>query len=110
MHSTIKECLTNRKQEVVFEGTHSSRPERTVFGPLLFLIFINDITNNTSSTARLFANDCVLYRTINCEADAITLQNDQGPMEQWEAKWLKEFNLDQCEIVTVAVAHCQILY
>ena len=102
MHSTIKECLTNRKQEVVFEGTHSSRPEGTVFGPLLFLIFINDITNNTSSTARLFADDCVLYRTINCEADAITLQKDQGTMEQWEAKWLKEFNLDQCEIVTVA--------
>jgi hypothetical protein len=64
-----------------------------VFGPLIFLIFINDITNNTSSTARLFADECVLYRTINCEADAITLQKDQGTMEQWEAKWLKEFNL-----------------
>jgi hypothetical protein len=44
----------------------------------------------------------VLYRKINCDADAITLQKDHGTMEQWEAKWLKEFNLDQCEIVTVA--------
>ena len=48
----------------------------TVFGQLLFLIFINDITNNTSSTARLFEEDCVLYRTINCKADAITLQKN----------------------------------
>jgi hypothetical protein len=102
MHSSIKDFLTNWKQEVVLEGKHSSRSEGTVFGPLLFLIFINDITNNTSSTARLFADDCVLYRTINCEADAITLQKHQGTMEQWEAKWLKEFSLDQCEIVTVA--------
>jgi hypothetical protein len=82
MHSSIKDFLTNRKQEVVPEGKHSSRSEGTVFGPLIFLIFINDITNNTSSTARLFADECVLYRTINCEADAITLQNDQGTMEQ----------------------------
>ena len=102
MHSSIKECLANRKQEVVLEGKHSSRSEGTVFVPLLFLIFINDITSNPSSTARLLADDCVLYRTINCEADAITLQKDQGTMEQWEAKWLKEFSLDQCEIVTVA--------
>jgi hypothetical protein len=94
MHSSIKDFLTNRKQEVVLEGKHSSRSEGTVFGPLLFLIFINDITNNTSSTARLFVNDCVLYSTINCEADAITLQKDQETMEQWEAKWLKEFNLE----------------
>jgi hypothetical protein len=102
MHSSIKDFLTNRKQEVVLEGKHSSRSEGTVLGSLLFLIFINDITNSTSSTARLFADDCVLYRTINCETDAITLQKDQGTMEQWEAKWLKEFSLDQCEIVTVA--------
>ena len=61
-------------------------------GPLLFLIFINDITKNTSSNARLFADDCLLYRTINCEADGITLQKDQDTMQQWEAKWLMEFN------------------
>ena len=44
----------------------------------------------------------MLYRTINYEADAITLQKYQWTMEQWEAKWLKESDLDQCEIVTVA--------
>jgi len=65
LHSWIKDFLTNRKQEVVLEGKHSSRsevtsgvPQGTMLGPLLFLIFINDITKNTSSTTRLFAYDC----------------------------------------------------
>jgi hypothetical protein len=58
-----------------------------VLGPLLFLIFINDITKNTSSTARLFVDDCLLYRTINCEADAITLQKDLDPMQQCTVPW-----------------------
>ena len=65
LHSWIKDFLTNRKQEVVLEGKHSSRSEvisgvsqGTVLGPRLFLVFINDITKNTSSNARLFADDC----------------------------------------------------
>jgi hypothetical protein len=75
MHSSIKDFLTIRKQEVVLEGKHSSRSEGTVFGPLLFLISINDITPHQLL-------DYVLYRTINCEADAITLQkgHDNGAM------------------------------
>jgi hypothetical protein len=72
-----------------------------VLGPLLFLIFINDITKNTSSNARLFADDCLLYRTINYEADAITLQKDLSKMQQWEATWLMEFNPDKCEVTTI---------
>jgi hypothetical protein len=100
--SSIKDFLTNPKQEVVLEGKNSSRSAETVFGQLLFLIFINDITNNILSTARLFADECVLYRTIHCEADATTLQTNLGSMQQLEAKWLMEFNLDQCEVVTVA--------
>jgi hypothetical protein len=64
LHNWIKDFLTNRKQEVVLEGKHSSRsevtsgvPQGTVLGPLLFLIFINDITKNTSSKALLLVSD-----------------------------------------------------
>ena len=108
LHNWIKDFLTNQKQEVVLEGKHSSRsevtsgvPQGTVLGPLLFLIFINDITKNTSPNARLFANDCLLYHTRNCEADAITLQKDIDTMQQWEAKWLMKFNPDKCEVITI---------
>jgi hypothetical protein len=81
-----------------------------VLGPLLFLIFINDITKNTSSNARLFVDDCLLYRTINCEADAKTLQKDLDTMQQWEAKWLMEFNPDKCEVITITNKRSHINY
>ena len=89
----IKDFLTNLNQEVVLEGKHSSRsevtpgvPQGTVLEPLLFLIFINDITKNTSSNDRLFADDCLLYRTMNCEADVKTLQKDLDTMKAMGSK------------------------
>ena len=117
LHSWIKDFLTNRKQEVVLEGKHSSRsevtsgvPQGTVLGPLPFLIFINNITKNTSSNVRLFADDFLLYHTRNCEADAITLQKDIDIMQQWEAKWLMEFKPDKCEVITITNKRSHINY
>jgi hypothetical protein len=81
-----------------------------VLGPLLFLIFINDITKNTSSNVRLFVASCLLYRTINCEADAKTLQKDLDTMQQWEAEWLMEFNPNKCEVITITNKRSHINY
>jgi hypothetical protein len=72
--------------------------------------FINDITKNISSNARLFADDCLLYRTINCEADAKTLQKDLDTMQQWEAEWLMEFNPNKCEVITITNKRSHINY
>jgi len=45
-------------------GHKSGVPGGSVLGPLLFLIYINDITNNIQSDNRLFADDCIMYRPI----------------------------------------------
>jgi hypothetical protein len=67
----IADFLSGRSQEVVLEGSHSAQckvtsgvPQRTVLGPLLFLVYINDMSPGVSSRARLFADDCLLYRLI----------------------------------------------
>ena len=72
----IQSFLTNRTQRVVVDGTCSSAcsvtsevPQGSVLDPVLFLIYINDITSNIHSRLRLFADDCLLYCPINSPED-----------------------------------------
>ena len=54
----------------------SEVPQSTVLGPLMFLLYINDINKNiTSSKLKLFADDCVIYKTIYSKDYSIALQN-----------------------------------
>ena len=73
-------CISNflkyRKQRVVIGGEHSTWtevmsgvPQGTVLGSLFFLTYINDLPNNTHSSIRLFADDCVLHRELKHEID-----------------------------------------
>ena len=79
----------------------SGVPQGTVLGPLLFLVYINDLPACGSSEARLFADDCLLYRTIKSQRDADILQDDLNILQQWEAKWLMSLNPDKCEVFRV---------
>ena len=63
----------------------------TVLGLTLFLIYIND--NNISSNIRLFADDCLLYRTINSTSDNIALQEDLNKLVHWSNVWEMDFNV-----------------
>ena len=67
----IRAWLTQRSQQVVLDGScsasapvNSGVPQGTVMGPIMFLIYINDIVDNISSPIRLFADNCLLYRVI----------------------------------------------
>jgi hypothetical protein len=96
----IHSFLENRKQSVILEGTVSMQvpvlsgvPQGTVLGPLLFLAYINYIpVTATSSETKLFADDSLLYRTINNQTDSDLLQRDLTTLEDWENKWQTSFN------------------
>ena len=97
-HTWISNFLKCRKQRVVVGGEHSTWtnvvsivPQGTVLGPLLFLIYINDLSDNIHSTVRLFADDCVLYREIKHEFDSHELQKELNRLAQWEHDWQKCF-------------------
>ena len=74
----------------------SGVPQGSVLGPLLFLLFINDIGDNVKSDIRLFADDCVLYLAINKPADINQLQHDLSLLESWALKWQMNFNVKKC--------------
>ena len=62
----------------------SGVPQGTVLGPLMFLLCINDINKNiTSSKLGLFADDCVIYKIIYSKDDSIALQNNLSALSDW---------------------------
>lgn len=73
-----------------------------MLGPLLFLIFINDLPNAISSCIRLFADDCVLYRRISTPDDQALLQRDLNLIETWCATWLMQLNISKCKFMHVS--------
>ena len=75
-HKWIVSWLSERFQKVVLDGQASDRvpvlsgvPQGSVLGPVLFLIFINDLPDNIRSSVRLFADDCALHRNIKSLTD-----------------------------------------
>ena len=81
---------------------HSGVPQGTVLGPLLFLCHINDLPDRVrSSIVRLFADDCLLYRTIRNVQDHLLLQEDLRQLETWAADWGMLFNASKCYILSI---------
>ena len=80
----------------------SSVPQGSVLVPCLFLAYINGVPDSLKSKARLFADDTIVYLTINSQSDAQTLQDDLLKLEQWEPDWSMEFNPNKCEVIHVS--------
>ena len=103
LHIWIGSFLKERKMRVVVDGEHSEEapvlsgvPQGTVLGPLLFLCHINDLPDSVSSTVRLFADDCLMYRNISNFNDHIKLQEDLNSLETWADRWGMRFNAEKC--------------
>ena len=72
------------------------------FRSLLFLAFINDLPEAVrDSDPRLFADDCLLYKLIKCDADAESVQQDLQALEEWERKWQMKFNPEKCQVIRI---------
>ena len=95
----IKDYLTDHSQCVLLDGVSSKShpvlsgvPQGSVLAPLLFLIYINDITDSIISTIRLYADNALIYRVINSKTDTTCLQNDLLTLKNWAKKWQMKFN------------------
>ena len=104
----MKDFLSERTQQVVVNGESSTKekvtsgvPQGTFLGPLLFLIYINDLPDRVKSQIRLFADDSYLYRTINNPQDTVQLQQDLDELTKWENERSMEFHPDKCKVMCI---------
>ena len=80
----------------------SGVPQGTVLGPLLFLLYINDLPDNLIPQTRLFAGDALVYGVISADIDKNNLQDDLCSLEQWQEKWQMSFNASKCKIICLS--------
>jgi len=98
----ITSFLSNRKQRVVLNGIqsdwqniYSGVPQGSVLGPLLFLIYINDLSDNINSNIKLFADDSSLFIKVrNIEEAQNLLTSDLNTVSLWANQWKMQFNPD----------------
>ena len=110
LHAWLRCFLTDRRQRVVINGissrwspVKSGVPQGTVLGPTLFLLFINDMPDTISSNIKLFADDCVIYRTISSVSDHLEMQRDLACLENWAATWQMSFAPKKCMSMSITL-------
>lgn len=83
----------------------SGVPQGSILGPVLFLLFVNDIPDMISSSiAKMFADDTKVYNQIETKADCDALQCDLNALAAWSKLWLLEFNADKCVVLRIKAA------
>ena len=88
----------------------SGVPQGSILGPLLFLLYVNDISNDLTSITRLFADDCAIFREIGSNADCISLQNDLSKLHRWTQKWQLPLNTSKCKVMCISNKRCPLHY
>ena len=103
----LENFLTKRQQRVVINGNVSNWtevlsgiPQGSILGPILFIIYINDLPGVVGSVCKLFVDDCKLYSSIASEADQKELQKDTERLCKWSKDWLLGFNIGKCKVVS----------
>ena len=101
-YDLLENYLSGRLQRVILNGQTSSWrpilagvPQGSILGPLLFLIYINDLPNKLKSNAKLFADDTSLFTIVKDEnKSANVLNNDLSLISEWAFNWKMLFNPD----------------
>ena len=106
----IESWLSDRRLAVTVNGASSSRRhassgvlQGSVLGPLLFLIYINDMPNSVlNSSLRLFADDSLIYKPISSPSDTASFQADLDRLHDWSLTWQMKFNIAKCEFMRIS--------
>ena len=104
----IEDWLTGRLQRVVLGSNFSDWvevssgvPQGSVLGPLLFVIFVNDMDEGLYNCILKFADDTKLFGKVSTIADCDNLSNDLQLLYRWSEKWGMRFNTEKCKVMHI---------
>ena len=102
----IDSFLSDRKQRVIVHGeasawkaVRSGVPQGSVLGPVLFLMYVNDLSDGINSNIRLFADDAKCWQSIGQASDTLLLQESIHKLETWSNVWQLKFNHGKCHVM-----------
>ena len=102
----MSDFLIGREMRTVVRGCKScwrlvtsGVPQGSVLAPVMFAIYINDMTEGISSYMNLFADDAKLMRKITKREDCDALNQDLNKIKDWSSKWNMEFNIKKCSVM-----------
>ena len=102
----MRSWLSDRRQRVVINGVvsgwervESGVPQGSVLGPVLFIIFIDDIEDNVDSKILKFADDTKLIARVGTVQEVERLRDDLRKLFQWAEDWQMMFNVDKCSLL-----------
>ena len=81
-----------------------------MLGPILFLLFINNLPANVASGIKMFADDCVLFHNIASPQDHAALQQDLNCLVAWSATWQMSFSPKKCMAMSVSLKRSPLYY
>ena len=110
--------LTNRTQSVKFNQSISSSvrvtsgaPQGSICGPILLLLFINDLSSSCAPcSVKLYADDVKLYFPIKDPADRVILQNCLDRVFEWALRWELKFSFNKCQYMQIGYSDPTIFY
>jgi len=77
-------------------------PQGSVLGPLLFSLFVNDLSSIVSSSLVLFADDAKICHSIQSDSDYLQLQQDLDNLFKWSQDWQLCFNVTKCKVLHIS--------
>ena len=99
----VENWLSHRRQTssggVGWRSVTSGVPQGSVLGPLLFVIYINDLEEDVAGLNSKFADDTKIAGVADSDEHCQRIQQDIDRLENWAEKWQMEFNPDKCEVM-----------
>jgi len=104
----ITEFLNDRIMKVNVRGSYSQWaqvisgvPQGSILGPLLFLMYVNDLPAWIKNDIKMFADDTKIWSKISSDTDSYLLQEDLDNIERWSQKWLLKLHPEKCKVMHV---------